>query len=175
MRERIPTLSWPPLRAEAACSPAARYDCSAVLNQAPCATLSPVRRWLTPLAFLCLLAWASAALAATSPLAGVYQTVITGQKGQAAVLNGTWLISFAPNGAYAVVKEPSSSTLLIGGSSSVAGTTIVFHDKTGPLACVASGRYSWKLIGKTLKLTKLTDTCAGRVLVLSSATYARVR
>ena len=146
-----------------------------VLNRAGCARLSPVRRWLTPLGCLCLLVCPSAALAASSPLAGVYETVIKGQKGQAAVLNGTWLISFVPNGAYAVVKEPSTSTLLIGGSSSVAGNTIVFHDKVGPLACTVSGQYSWSLRGKTMKLTKAKDTCAERVLVLSTTAYAKVR
>ena len=139
-----------------------------------CETLA-LRRWLTPLGCFCLLVCAGAALAATSPLAGVYQTVIKGQKGQSAVLNGTWLISFAPSGAYAVVKEPSTTTLLIGGSSSATGNTIVFHDKVGPLACTVSGRYSWSLRGKTMKLTKAKDTCAGRVLVLSSTAWAKVR
>ncbi len=134
-----------------------------------------MRRWLTPLVCLCVLIWAGVAAAAvSSPLAGVYATMIKGEKGQAAVLNGTWLISFAPNGAYAVVREPKTSTPLIGGSSSVAGKTIVFHDKAGPLACASNGKYSWSLSGKTMKLARVKDTCSGRVLVLSSAAYTKV-
>ena len=94
------------------------------------------------------------------------------------MLNGTWLLSFAPNGAYAIVKEPNTKTLLIGGSSTATAGKLTFHDKTGPLACTgktAVGTYSWKLSGKTLKLTKLADGCAGRIAVLTTASLTKVR
>ncbi len=117
---------------------------------------------------------AGAATAAT-PLAGVFQVKI---KGSVPALNGTWLVSFAPNGAYTIVKEPSTKTLLIGGSSTASGGKVTFVDKQGPLACTgktATGMYSWKLSGKRLKLTKVADACSGRALVLTSHSLTKVR
>ena len=111
---------------------------------------------------------------AATPLAGVCQVTI---KGKVAALNGTWLLSFASNGAYAIVKEPNTKTLLIGGTSAVSHATIAFHDKTGPLACTgkaAVGKYSWNLSGKTLRLARIADACSGRTLVLTSASLTKV-
>jgi hypothetical protein len=120
-----------------------------------------------------VLATAGIATAATSPLKGAYETVIKGQKGQLAALNGAWIISFAGNGAYAVVEEPKTSTLLIGGLSTATSKTVVFHDKTGPLACAATGSYTWSHHGKTYKFTKVKDTCAGRAAVLTTSTFVK--
>lgn len=139
-----------------------------------CDKLRHVRRALIVCGLAAALLAASAS-AASSPLAGVYQVKI---KGKITALNGTWLVSIAANGAYAIVKEPSTKTLLIGGTSTVSGGKIAFHDKTGPLACTgasAVGRYSWALSGKSLKLTKTADTCVGRALVLTSSTLVKVR
>jgi hypothetical protein len=130
-----------------------------------------VRRWLL-LTCVCALVCAGVASAKTSPLNGVFETKIAGKTG---VLNGTWLISFAPNGTYAVVKEPNTSTLLIGGSSAVSGSKVSMVDKAGPLACKSLGTYSWSLSRKTLRLTRVKDTCAGRVAVLSSTAYTKVQ
>ena len=141
---------------------------------AACDKLRRVRRALIVCGLAAALLAASAT-AASSPLAGVFQVTI---KGKITALNGTWLVSIAPNGAYAIVKEPSTKTVLIGGTSTVSGTKITFHDKTGPLACAgasAVGKYSWSLSGKTLKLTKVADACGGRALVLTSSTLAKVR
>jgi hypothetical protein len=112
---------------------------------------------------------------AKSPLYGVYQVTI---KGSAAQLNGTWLISFAPNGAYAVVKEPNTTTALIGGSSSTSGGTVTMTDKAGPAACTgktATARYRWSLSGRTLRLTKVKDACAGRSVILGTSSFTKVR
>jgi hypothetical protein len=121
----------------------------------------------------CVTAGSSAA--ASTPLAGVYQATI---KGSAPQLNGVWLISFAPNGAYAVVKKPSTTKLLIGGLSTVSGHSLAMHDETGPLACIGSqarATYSWALSGKKLRLMIVKDKCAGRAAVLASAPYTKVR
>jgi hypothetical protein len=99
-------------------------------------------------------------------------------KSGVAQLNGTWLLSFAPNGAYAVVKEPNANTLLIGGTSSTRGSTLTMTDKTGPAACTgttATARYKWSLSGKTLKLTKIKDTCGGRAVILGTSALTKVR
>ena len=111
---------------------------------------------------------------AKSPLSGVYQVTI---KGSAAQLNGTWRISFAPNGAYVVVKAPNTKTMLIGGSSSTSGATVKMTDKTGPAACTgntATAKYKWSLSGKSLKLTKVKDACAPRAVILATAPLTKV-
>jgi hypothetical protein len=118
---------------------------------------------------------AAGSTASTTPLAGVFQATI---KGGVPPLNGVWLLSFAPNGAYAVVKEPSTKKLLIGGLSSISGHALALRDKAGPLACRGSqdrASYSWALSGKKLTLTVVKDTCTGRAAVLASAPYTKVR
>ena len=109
---------------------------------------------------------AGSAAAATSPLHGVFETTV---QGSAPPLNGTWLISFATNGAYAVFKEPDSKALQIGGSSTVSGQTVVLVDQKGPASCpgrIAKATYTWRLTRRTLKLTKITDPCTGRAVIL---------
>lgn len=112
---------------------------------------------------------------AKSPLAGTYQVTI---KGSAAQLNGTWQISFAPSGAYVVVKAPNTKATLIGGSSSTSGATLTMTDKAGPAACTgktATARYKWSLSGKSLKLTKVKDACAPRAVILATSPLTKVR
>lgn len=126
-----------------------------------------MRRWLVLLVCFSLVACVGAG-AAASPLKGVFEAKIKSSNAQ---LKGTWLISFAGTGAYAVAKEPSS-TLLIGGSSSVSGHTLTMTDQTGPLACKggqARATYSWSLSGKKLTLKAVKDACAGRSLILAGA------
>jgi hypothetical protein len=136
-----------------------------------------VRRWLTLLVLLCALSSAGAGVASAAkatPLEGIYGTVI---KSPNATLNGTWLINFVADGTYVVVKEPKSKTLLIGGTSTVSGNKLTLADKAGPLRCTgssATGTYSWKRNGKTLRFTKVKDTCAGRPLVFASSPWTKI-
>ena len=125
---------------------------------------------LTALAALVLAGVASAA----GPT-GVFLTKISGKNAQ---LDGTWLLSIAPNGVYAVVKEPDTKTILIGGQSAVNGKNMAFADKLGPLACkgaAAIGYYTFTLAGKTLTLHVARDRCAGRPAVLASAPFTKGR
>ena len=120
-----------------------------------------------------VLALASAAAAANSPLHGVWQTTVSSP---APALRGTWLISFAPNGAYAVVKKPNTKALMVGGTSTVSGATLTMTDREGPASCsgsTARARYSFKITGKTLKLTKISEPCTGRSVILAG-TFTRV-
>ena len=131
-----------------------------------------MRKLAASLALMSALGFAGSA-AAASPLHGVFETTV---KGSAPELNGTWLISFAPNGAYAVVKEPDTKALQAGGASTVSGHTVVLVDQEGPASCpgrMARGRYGWQLNGATLKLTKISDPCTGRTIILGG-TFTRV-
>jgi len=125
---------------------------------------------LTAVAALALAGVASAA----GPV-GIFQTKISGKNAQ---LDGTWLLSIIANGTYAVVKEPNFKTYLIAGVSKSNAQGIAFADKLGPLACKgasAVGLYAYTLAGKTLTLKPVKDACPGRVAVLSSAPFTKVR
>lgn len=119
------------------------------------------------------LALAVAASAATSPLHGVWQTTV---KNPVPPLHGTWVISFAPNGAYAVVKEPNTKSLMVGGTSTVSGNTVTLTDKEGPASCPGSSaraKYTFKITGKKLKLTKISEPCTGRGVIFAG-TFTKV-
>jgi hypothetical protein len=132
-----------------------------------------------PAAVVLLIAAVTAAAAGAtqpkSPLDGVYRVTISGN---AAQLNGTWLISFAPNGAYAVVKEPNTTQLLIGGTSTTRRGTVTMTDKTGPAKCTgrtATARYRYSLSNGGLRLTKVKDLCGPRTVILASTGLTKVR
>ena len=134
-----------------------------------------MRRWLTLLVCLCALCVAAVASAKPSPLTGVYQTEIKSNNPQ---LIGTWQISFTGAGKYVVSKAPETKVLLIGGNSSVSGNSLTIVDKTGPIACSgaqATGKYTWSFSGKTLKFTKVKDTCDGRPEVLTTSPWSKIR
>ena len=133
-----------------------------------------MRSWQALIPVLGGLVLAGTAVAAPTPVAGVYQATI---KGKASLLNGTWLISFAPSGAYTVAKEPATRLPLIGGVSKVSHQSLSFDDKTGPLACTgaqAKAVYSWSRSGSKLILKPVHETCAGREAILASGPLTKV-
>ena len=97
--------------------------------------------------------------------------------GSAPPLNGTWAISLAPNGGYAVVKEPDTKALRVVGSSTISGGTVILVDQKGPASCpgkIAKATYSWRPIATKLTLTKISDPCTGRPGILGG-TFTRIR
>ena len=108
----------------------------------------------------------------STPLGTSFQTTLSGKS---ALLNGTWTLSFSPTGAYTVAKQPSTR-ILIGGTATVAGHTIVFVDSNGPNACTGSqvrGAYSWTMTAGKLRLKVTSDACSGRATVLGSGTFVK--
>lgn len=103
------------------------------------------------------LALAPSALAAGT-LHGSYKTQIA--SGQ---LKGTWTVTFAKKSTY-TVKGPLG---LVAGKNTFAGSKITFSHETGAAACPTAGTYTFKLSGRTLKLTKISDACAPRVTILT--------
>jgi hypothetical protein len=103
---------------------------------------------------------ACSALAAGG-LTGTYKTTITGSKH----FNGTWTLQFTKKGAY-TVKE--NGEVMVNGSFTSTDSKLTFlkGDK-GPGACPGVGKYQWDLTGKTLKFTRISDSCSGRRTVLS--------
>ena len=79
-------------------------------------------------------------------------------------LKGTWTLTFAKAGTYAVADQ---GHIVIRGKYTTAGSRVSLGHETGPAACPTGATYSWKRSGKTLKLTRIKDTCAGRTTVLA--------
>jgi hypothetical protein len=109
---------------------------------------------------------ASTALAATT-LSGTYQTKITG-KGAYSLkggLDGTWTINVT-KGKYTVKLNGKS---VIKGKDVISGSHVTLTDTSGPFKCKGTGKYSFKLSGKSLTFKKIRDTaaCVGRADVLA--------
>jgi len=113
--------------------------------------------------------------AASSSITGIYVTNVKGKT--PANLNGDWAIRIKSSGEYEIQKRVGNSgQLLVTGHAKIAGGKITFQKETGPAACKGSqavGRYGWSLKGKTLRLTRYSDTCVGRRTVLGG-TFTKV-
>jgi hypothetical protein len=129
-----------------------------------------MKRLAIATAVVAALALSSAALAA-STLNGTYRTKIhTTALGGA--VNGTWTIKLK-SGNYTVIHKGRTT---VHGKYSIKGSKITLKGGTGPNACPAPGTYKFKLKGKTLKFTKVSDSnpaCVGRQTVLKG-TFTKI-
>jgi hypothetical protein len=78
-------------------------------------------------------------------------------------LKGVWVLDFLKGGKYTITDN--GAVVVRGHFQST--TRIYFSGETGPRACPQFGAYAWKLTGKTLTFTKLSDSCVGRSTVLA--------
>ena len=99
---------------------------------------------------------------AAGTLTGKYKTTIKGTTALGGALNGTWTLHFT-TGHYTVAENGKT---VIRGVDTVKANVLTWHDKSGPFACSATGKYKFKMTGKKLKFTKVSDSCAGREAVL---------
>jgi hypothetical protein len=105
-----------------------------------------------------VLALPSFALAGGS-LPGTYTTAITTPP----EFKGTWALSFAKANTYTISER---GKVVVRGHYASLGSEITFSKETGPLACKQFGDYHWKLTGKKLAFTRVSDPCVGRKYVL---------
>lgn len=117
-----------------------------------------MRRFALAGAGMLALALSPAALAAAGP-SGRYQTKVP--SGQ---LKGTWTINFVKPGSY-IVSGPFPGT--VHGKDTVSGSTLTLNHESAGSDCTGPGKYKFKLSGKTLKLTKISDACTTRATVTS--------
>jgi hypothetical protein len=103
------------------------------------------------------LALPSVAFAGALPL-GKYKTNVK----TPARLKGTWVLDFLKGGKYTIADN--GAVVVRGHFTST--SRIYLSNETGPAACSQFGAYAWKRAGKTLRFTKLSDSCAGRASVL---------
>ena len=102
----------------------------------------------------------SVALAAGS-VGGTYVTTIKSP----AQLKGTWKLTLAKNGTYAVALNGKA---LARGKYSATPTTITMRESADP-GCGGTGTYAWTRSGKTMRFVRKREapTCQARALVLS--------
>src|SRR5579864_3036319 len=105
------------------------------------------------------LALTSVALAARNLPLGKYRTTVK----TPARLKGVWVLDFLKGGKYTITAN--GAVVVRGHFTST--SRIYLSNETGPAACSQFGVYAWKLAGKTLTFTKVSDSCAGRSAVLA--------
>jgi hypothetical protein len=111
---------------------------------------------------LAVFAFAPAALAAGT-LTGTYKTTVKHSKFGAA-LDGTWKLKLA-TGHY---KALHNGKLAVKGIDTTVAHVITLTDTGGPDKCKGTGKYKYRLHGKKLTFTKISDSkaCAGRSALL---------
>ena len=126
-----------------------------------------MKRLVMLVAALAAFAIVPVALAAGG-LRGTYETKLTGSQ-----LGGTWRIVFA-HGKYHVKDNGKP---IVHGVFTIKGADVSFKDTGGRGKCSGTGKYSFRLSGKKLTLTKIKDSgkgCEGRVAVLTTKPLTKV-
>jgi hypothetical protein len=113
---------------------------------------------------LAMMAMSSVA-AAAGTLSGTYQTKI-GAKPLGGQLKGTWTIKFS-HGNY---KVSENGATMVRGKYTISHGKLSLGHESGKAACPGTGTYTYKISGKKLKFTRVSDgtaPCAGRAAVLA--------
>jgi hypothetical protein len=127
-----------------------------------------VRRLLIAVVFVAALTLCSVAVAAAN-LAGTWKETIHSAALHGA-LNGTWTFK-ANNGTYHVADNGQP---IVHGNYTIKGSKISLKDAGGTGKCPGTGVYRFKVSGKSLKFTLVSDkaaACIGRRTVLTAGTF----
>jgi hypothetical protein len=87
-------------------------------------------------------------------------------------LAGAWTLDFQGHNETVTYK----GAVVVQSEFTISGNKITFDDQSGPDACSVPGVYKFKLTGKKLNFTLLSDSsskCSGRELIFSE-TFTRV-
>ncbi len=130
-----------------------------------------MKRLLTAVVFVAALTLCSVAVAAVH-LAGTWKETIHSSALQGE-LNGTWTFK-AANGVYHVSDNGHA---VVHGNYTIKGNKINLKDTGGPAKCPGTGVYKFKVSGKSLKFTLVSDknaACIGRRGVLTAGSFKKV-
>ncbi|HKA21575.1 MAG TPA: DUF5640 domain-containing protein [Blastocatellia bacterium] len=94
---------------------------------------------------------------------GTYSSTAAGSK---------WSLKFDESGKVTVT---SNGEVVVEGAYKVKGDELEVTDEKGPMACdkAQTGKYKWKLDGKKLTLTKVSDQCDGRATGLTAQPWVQ--
>jgi hypothetical protein len=129
-----------------------------------------VKRLFTAVVFVAALTLCSVAVAAAN-LAGTWKETIHSSALQGE-LNGTWTFK-AEHGVYHVSDNGHA---IVHGNYTVKGNKISLKDTGGSAKCPGTGVYKFKVSGKSLKFTLVSDknaACIGRRDVLTAGTFKK--
>jgi hypothetical protein len=116
-----------------------------------------------PLGWLIVLVALATAVNAQGFKTGTYSNTAAGTK---------WSLKFDETGKVTVI---SNGEIVVESRYKVKGDELEVTDEKGPMACdkAQTGKYKWKLDGKKLSLTKVSDECDGRSAGLTSQTWVQ--
>ena len=84
---------------------------------------------------------------------------------------GEYTLSFSADGVHTV---STGDKVVVKGNYTVNANEISIVDKEGDFACIGqTGKYTWKLDGKNLSFTKVSDDCDGRVQGLTAQPWVK--
>jgi hypothetical protein len=83
---------------------------------------------------------------------------------------GTWEMTVDGTG-HAVVRFNGQQVVDM--PLEVQGNQVTFAGGTGEYACQGSGRYTWEATAAGLRFTRVEDSCAGRVVALTSRAWTK--
>jgi hypothetical protein len=129
-----------------------------------------MKRIFTAAVVVAALTLCSVAVAAAGSLKGKWTETI--QTGGQSPLNGTW--TFKATGSKYTVSVDGS--FVDRGNYTIKGSKVSFKDTGGPAKCPGTGVYKFKVKGKTLKFTLVSDknaACAGRRGVLTAGPFTK--
>jgi hypothetical protein len=107
--------------------------------------------------------------------AGSYKAIVTGQ---AAALNGRWVLKFTtifgPAGKFQTFRN---GRLVVSGTTVFTGDKVTLVDMSGSYACgpaEKTGVYTFKKpAANKLKFISVVDPCAGRKILLDNRTFTK--
>src|SRR5262245_42498162 len=118
---------------------------------------------IRPAGLLILLSGLSAVVRADDFAKGIYSATAGDVK---------WSIKYDDKSR---TKVSRNGEIVVERTYKVRGDELELIDEKGPMACGREqpGKYKWKLDGKKLTLTKVTDECEGRANALPSQVWVR--
>jgi hypothetical protein len=116
---------------------------------------------------------AGVAPASWSALSGTYRATIAGKP---AALNGKWQLQFRARGVVHLVRN--GRLVVVGKATRIGTRRLKLTDRSGSYACsVAEGNglYTYRVAGRRLTFTLVSDKCIGRRLVLTAKPFVNDR
>jgi len=94
---------------------------------------------------------------------GTYSSTAAGTK---------WSLKFDESSKVTVI---SNGEVVVEAAYKIKGDELEVTDEKGPMACnkTQTGKYKWKLDGKKLTLTKVSDECDGRATGLTAQPWVQ--
>jgi hypothetical protein len=135
-----------------------------------------MKRLVLAIAVVGAMAMTPAAVAAGKLSPGTYRIDISNTHLLGGSLFGIWSIQFVPHSYYGYFVVHQNEQV-VEGKDSIKGNKITFHDKSGTGACPGTGKYKFKLSGKKLTFTLISDpkpACIGRKDVLTYGVFKKV-